>query len=197
MNKKFPLVVLSLSILCLVAAVTSLMVGSKKSRVYNQMKNVKIVESLFDINNMKDDPFLLSGYVENDNRPLKEDMIAYAVYKDDLIIEQFTPELSVTIGTNRLPLLEGYSLADFNKNIKSENNTFKGIRNGSQITIYSIMDKKDGEPILKGYELYPGTPTQYISFLSSPFNTYMVYVRVFIGLAVVFFLFSIVLNIKK
>ena len=108
-----------------------------------------------------------------------------------------SPELDIVIGSQSTKLFKDYKLADTNMSLEKNGRTIEGIKPGGDVTIYAVNYKNDNFIGVKGYELYPGNPKQYIEFLKSPYNSYMLYVRLFIGLSLLFFLVSIVLNIKK
>ncbi len=197
MIKKLPVIILIISIICLISAVTTLVIGSNKSRIFNQMNNTKAAFSISDIKGYGEKPFLLSGVVEKNHNTLQGSLLTYERVVDGESKGIESQELTITLDDGSVKLMDGYGIADFNKVLTRENDILRGIKAGSEITIYSVSYKEIDELVIKGYNLYPGNPGQYTNFLSSPFNTYMVYVRVLIGLALIFFLLSIVLNIKK
>lgn len=197
MNKKLPLFVLLLSIIFLISALITLGIGSNKSRIYNQMKDAIRVTSIKEINRLKDESFLLSGYIEKDHTKQLKDLVAYIKKSDRKLLKLVNPALEIKLEDGSINLIGGYGIADYNKIYNDKKTIINGIKSGVDITIYSIKYKNISENSIKGYELYPGTADQYINFLSSPFNSYMMYVRILIALALIFFIFSIVINIRK
>lgn len=197
MNKKLALSVLITSILCLISALILLFTGSNKSRIYNQMKTAKRIESIAGIKNSADESFLLTGYIEKDHNKVKKDLVAYTKISKGKNIKTVNPELKINLEDGVVHLKSGYDIADSNKNYTKNDITYNGIKSGIDVTVYAIQYKNSKDITLKGYEIYPGSADQYINFLSSPFNSYMIYVRVLIALAMIFFIFSIVINIKK
>lgn len=136
------------------------------------MRKSPIARSLKDIHKLKKDGFIITGYLKSE------------------INTKILPDIEIELLDSNVKIEKGFKYY-------LDNSDSKIIRAGSTVSIYSALNKINNQEIINGYELYPGTPEQYINFLSSPYNSYMVYVRVFIGLAIIFFLFSIVLNIRK
>lgn len=160
------------------------------------MKNSEIVSSLDGLESMGNRPFLLYGYIESDHKTTTSNIVAYIETVEDTKY-LYAPELEIFLGNSYVTLKSGYEIADYNVLQETTRHKLEGITPGNDITIYAINYKDDTFQGVKGYELYPGNPRQYINFLSSPYNEYMVYVRIFIGVALLLFLLSIVLNIKK
>jgi hypothetical protein len=183
-----PILLLIFSILSLGIAVVTLLIGSGRSRIYNQMRETTVIESYDDIISAGREPFLLHGYLNNEHETVIENMVA---------TRELSPEITVTLNKNSIKILQGYDIADYNISVEVDGSITEGIKPGGDVTIYAVNYKDDNFNGIKGYELYPGNPKQYINFLKSPYNQYMVYVRVLIGVSLLFFLVSIVLNIKK
>lgn len=172
MQSKLPVLTLCLTILFLVSAVVTLIIGSNNSSIYNQMKKSPIARSKKEIKKLNGDGFIISGF-------LKEERTSNSLKNIEIVLNDTDVKIE-----------DGFSYY-------METEKPDKLREGTPISIYSAINIVDGKEVINGYELYPGTPEQYINYLSSPFNSYMVYVRVLIGLSIVFFLFSIVLNIRK
>lgn len=168
MDKKLPTITLILSVLFLALAITALVVGSYNSRTYNQMIKAPILKTRSEIPKYKDSGFLITGLLKSD--PSLNEPLTIELPDGDVILKP------------------GFVLS------RDADSIFK---TGSQITIYAVIESIKEMDKLKGYELYLGTPNQYINYHSSPYNSYMTYVRIFIGLALIFFLFSLLINIKK
>lgn len=188
---------LILSIISLVFAVIFLLIGSGKSGVYNQMKKALIVDDYSSIINAGNEPFLLHGYVGISHKTVQKNMIASRTFNGEVVIDKNSPVITISLENGNIHLIDDYSIADYNINIQDGKYSIEGIKPGGEVTIYAANYKDDSFSGVKGYELYPGNPKQYISFLESPYNSYMLFVRLFIGLALLLFLISIVLNIKK
>lgn len=186
-RRTLPITSLILTIIFLALAVVTLLVGSNKSKVYNQMKQAVIVDNFTDLIDSNSKPFLLLGYIGLEHKST-DGMVATL---------DSSPELSILLGSQSTRLFKDYKLADTNMSIEKDGQIIEGIKPGGDVTIYAVNYKDDNFIGIKGYELYPGNPKQYIEFLKSPYNAYMLYVRLFIGLSLLFFLISIVLNIKK
>lgn len=152
------------------------------------MRETKILEDYSDIISTGKKPFLLYGYLDLDHKIVNKKMVA--------TINE-CPELNISLGEKSINLFKGYNLADTNVTLEENGQTIQGIKPGGDVTIYAVNYEEDNFIGLKGYELYPGNPKQYIEHLKSPYNSYMLYVRLFIGIALLFFLISLVLNIKK
>lgn len=197
MQKRVSLALLVLSITCLGIAITALLIGSEKSKLYNQMKKTPIIRSLKEIKDSNDRPFLLLGYISPEHPTLKEKLVTYTLFKDNIRQDDKTQSLTILLPDGKIELINDYTISDYNFIIDIDDTVLKGIKPGSDITIYAITIKEDGRLKIKGHQLYPGRPDQYLRYLSSPFNSYMLYVRIFIGLALLFFTTSIILNIKK
>ncbi len=194
---KLPLIFLLTSLLCLILTIVTLFIGAPTSKLYYQMKRSEIIDNIAGILNSDKKPFLLSGHIDIKHKTLENNLVTYQFKQEDDIINVQNPTLEIVTKGGKVILEKGYGLADFNEVVKQPSRELFGIKTNSDITIYAISSKVKDSIRLTGYELYPGTPNQYIKFLSSPFNSYMVYVRIFIGLSLLFFLLSIVLNIKK
>ncbi|MGL1891020.1 MAG: hypothetical protein OCD02_05300 [Spirochaetaceae bacterium] len=190
MLKKLPLIMLLLSILCLILSVLIVFKGSSKSNLYKQMSNANIIKSLFEVNK-SNSSFLIYGKIKEDHNTIKDNLVAYNNEKPK------TPNLTVSLNDGEIMLFSGYGIADYNTEVIENGSTYRGIKAGSDITIFALKYLDGTISGIKGYELYPGMPKQYLNFLYSPYISYMIYVRIFIALALLFFTLSAVLNIKK
>lgn len=152
------------------------------------MNETKIIDDFSELVSMEREPFLLHGYVDKDHKTVTQNMIATRV---------LCPEITISLNNKSTKLMNGYNIADYNIKLEESGNIIEGIKPGGDVTIYAVNYQDDSFIGIKGYELYPGNPKQYIEFLKSPFNAYMLYVRLFIGVALLLFVVSIVLNIKK
>lgn len=196
MINKAPVILLISSLICLAISILILKYGSKESKIYNQMKECDIVSSLDGLESMGNKPFLLYGYIKSDHKATPQNIVAYIETVGETKY-LYSPELEISLGDSSITLQNGYGLADYNAYKETNRYILEGIKSGNDITIYAINHKDEKFSGIKGYELYPGNPRQYVNFLASPYNEYMVYVRIFIGVALLLFLMSIVLNIKK
>lgn len=196
MIKKLPLILLILSVFSLISAVIVLLTGSSHSKIYNQMKNSDVVTTIEELKERGNKPFLLYGYIDRDHKTVYDNMISYSEESGESIKTE-APQLKITLKDGTIDLNSGYGLAATNSEERSGTRVLKGIKPGNDITIYGINYSRDEFNGIKGFELYPGNPDQYISFLSSPFNSYMIYVRLLIGVALLLFLLSLLINIKK
>lgn len=197
MKSKLPLISLIISIICLAGAVLSVTIGASKSQIYNQMKKAPPITRISEIKKIGDNPFLLSGNIPIFHKTITDNLVAYTTttYEGEKLLKN--PELTITLDDGSIQLVEGYELSGYNREICYKGTSFQGIKSGSDVTIYAVANSLDGELAAIGYQLYPGSPAQYINYLSSPYNAYMIYVRIFIALAVIFFIFSTFLNKKK
>ena len=197
MKIKLPAISLALSSLCLIGAITTVIIGSSKSRIYNQMRKAERVSTIAKIKTMNNNPFLLSGRIKIFHPTIADNLVAYNTISYEGEIIEKRPELTISLEDGDIALLSGYDLNEYNREICYHGTSHQGIKSGSDITIYAIVDKMTPTIAIRGHELYPGSPDQYINYLSSPYNAYMIYVRAFIAIALIFFIFSTVLNRKK
>jgi len=193
---KLPIIFLGLSIISLLVAILFLIVGSRESRLYNQMKKATVVSQYNDIINSGNSSFLLHGYIKIDHKTVNKNMVASETIEEGVVSKNFPP-IIISLGDKDITLKNDYEIADFNISINDQTRTIQGIKPGGEVTIYAVNCKDEDLLMVKGYELYPGSPKQYINFLKSPYSYYMIFVRFLIGVALLHFLVSIVLNIKK
>jgi len=160
------------------------------------MKEAEVVSSYKELQEFKIKPFLLYSQISKNNAVMFKNMVAYKEVIEEKI-KFNTPSINLSLEEVDIKLKENYSIADFNTQFIDGDKHYYGIKPGSDVTIYVIPYHNDDFSGLKGYELYPGTPAQYLNFLSSPYIYYMIYVRFFIGIALLLFLLSMVINIRK